>query len=219
MVRSATRRLLATGAVAAALLTAGCAAHAQHVEVPASVAAEPSPTPSVGPMTVVDPAEHGTCDPEVDMGLISAEFIAGLQAIREYGPRVHPDVYTGVGGGIPGDPDVLRIYITDRSPAVEQAFLTASGLPAEKVAFSTSLRSERDALALQQRILDDFDSGAVPRNAVSEVTTFGPDADGLVFFGMTGTSPNEAQIDLLWERYGPHVRFETGHSTSFAGPA
>ncbi len=213
-----TRLLVAAGVVAAALLT-GCASHTPQTEAPATVAAEPSPTPSVGPMSVLDPAEHGTGNPEVDMGLISAEFVAGLQAIREYGPRVHPDVYTGIGGGIPGDPDVLRIYITDRSPEMEQAFLAASGLPAEKVAFYTSLRSEKDALALQQRIMDDFDSGAVPRSAVSEVTTFGPDADGLVFFGMTGTTPNEAQIDLLWERYGPHVRFETGHSTAIASPA
>ncbi|MFB2584660.1 hypothetical protein [Herbiconiux liukaitaii] len=199
---------------AGATVLAGCASATSspgesHVAV---ASAEPSPTPSVGPRPPFDPGEHGTGDPERDMSLISAEFVAGLEAVREFGPRVHPDVYTGVGGGIPGDPDVLRILITDRDPAIEAEFLAASGLPAEKVAFFTSVRSERDALALQNRIMADFQSGAISSAEVPEVATFGPDEDGLVVIGMTGHDP--AQIDLLWQRYGPYVRFWTDEHVS-----
>ena len=224
--RASRRRVVVALAIAAGMLAlAGCASPGSTTGASAGPSAEaqfppgdtaplPTPTPSAGPRPPFDAGDYGTGDPERDMGLISGEFVAGLEAVREFGPRVHPEVYTGVGGGVPGDPDVLRILLTDRDPALEAEFLAVSGLPAEKVAFFTSLRSERDAQALQNRIMADLESGVTSHDLLPELSSFGPGEDGLVEFGMTGHDP--AQIELLWRLYGPHVRFWTDEPESIA---
>lgn len=162
----------------------------------------PTPTPSVVPYDdSYDPGRYGTGDPQVDMGLISGDFVVGIQAVRAYAPSAYPDIYTGVGGGVPGDPDVLRIILTSLDPAVEADLLAVSGMPAEKVRFEQGQVSEKDGLALQDRIMDDVISGSL---GALPVGAFGPAPDGVVEIQLVGHDP--AEIQHLWDRYGPDIR-------------
>jgi hypothetical protein len=209
--------LIAIGLLAG---VAGCAGAAPATPGMDAVADEaPVPTPSPSPVVVpydgtFDPGQYGTGDPERDMALISGEFVTGIEAVRAYAPGAYPDVYTGVGGGVPGDPDVLRIILTRLDPAIEADLLAVSALPAEKVRFEQGALSEKDGLALQNRITADASAGALDS---IELASWGPARDGLIDVQIVGHDP--AQIQQLWDRYGPGIRIVTDASIAVAGDA
>ncbi len=76
-----------------------------------------------------------------DVG-ISREVLNGINAIRDYGPRVHPEVYTGVSTNDPASIDILVIYLTTTDSNVQSEFAKASGVPDSKLRFAVGSRTE-----------------------------------------------------------------------------
>ncbi len=194
-------------AIALAAILAGCAsAAAVHVggEAPDAIVAAPAPTPIVAPSAPVDQAEFGTGDAATDMTLLSSEVVNGLLAVRDYAPTAHPDAYTDIGSGTRGDPDVLRIYLTELDPVVEADLLRVAGTPPEKVLFLQSVYSAAAAKPVAEKVTalsEDLRSEGI------QLTSWGMDTDGYVDIFIEGHDP--AQIDRLFTLFGPAVKFTT----------
>ncbi|NQX35255.1 hypothetical protein [Herbiconiux sp. VKM Ac-2851] len=158
-----------------------------------------------------DPAEYGSGDVEDDMAMIGPELVAGVEAIRGYAPGRYPDVYTGLASGTRGDPNVLRIYLTELDPAIEDDLVSVSGMKRDQVLFEQSYVSARDAQAASDAVTADVDAGDLEG---IDLVGWGSGLDGLLELSLEGH--DQAQIDTLLDRYGPAVRILTDAPTATA---
>ncbi|MCS5713997.1 hypothetical protein NVV95_05465 [Herbiconiux sp. CPCC 205716] len=161
-----------------------------------------------------DPADYGSGDVEDDMAMIGPELVAGMQAIRGYAPGRYPEVYTGLASGTRGDPNVLRIYLTELDPAIENDLVGVSGMKRDQVLFEQSYVSARDAQAAADAVTADVDAGDLDG---IDLVGWGSGVDGLLELSLEGHE--QTQIDALLDRYGPAVRILTDAPTATAAPA
>jgi hypothetical protein len=108
----------------------------------ASTGASAATDDGVSPVDVKPGDERLIVDPSSRDSGISREVFEGIAAIRDYGPKVHPEVYTGISTNDPESVDILVIYLTSADPAVQEEFAVASGVPREKLKFGLSSRTE-----------------------------------------------------------------------------
>jgi hypothetical protein len=120
--------------------------------------------------------------------------------VRDYAPQVYPELYTTVGSGTRGDPDVLRVYLTALDPAVEADLLAVAKLPTEKVLFLQSQHTEADANSLLAEIT--LRAETLEAEGVA-LASWGMAIGGDVQVGIFGHDP--AQIQTLWNELGTGI--------------
>lgn len=184
----------------------------QATPTPAGTASGSTEPPFVVPYVGdYDPAEYGSGDVEEDMAMIGPELVAGVEAVRGYAPGRYPDVYTGLASGTRGDPNVLRIYLTELDPAIEDDLVSVSGMKRGQVLFEQSYVSVRDARTAADHVTADVDAGDLDG---IDLAGWGSGLDGLLELSLEGH--DQTQIDTLLDRYGPDVRIITDAPTATA---
>ncbi|MFT3942366.1 MAG: hypothetical protein QM705_00880 [Ancrocorticia sp.] len=197
------------GMLAAVALLVGSVAGCGSSESPESSSTtapgNSSPVPSVQKEPVTEQ------DPAVNNSGISPEVLDGVQAMREFGPSAHPDVYTGIATNDSESIDLLVIYLTTDDPAIQDEFRAASGVPSDKLRFEKSLRTESELQTLTELI--SADQGSL-REAGIAVSGWGVGSGFVpeIYVDEAADSPlsRDEAAALIADRYGEGIQLVYG---------
>lgn len=165
-------------------------------------------TPAFGDsLSVSDDPKASETAAKKDTTALSAEVVDGILKLRDEGPKAFPEIYGDIASGVPGDVDVLVVYLTELNSDVEKQVIDLAGVSAEKVAFKKAAMTRLQAEALDEQ----FNADAQELIAEGFPLQSWGIGDGVTYHVEVEASASRGEAAVsslqvgLSEKYGPDI--------------